>query len=142
MTDQQETIKDLIDNIISFIASPQSDTALEQIIDDLIKDLEEENKSILNKGTDIMWTNTINTLKDTKPTFITIDEGEENRQSLYSIYSHNQDDEDLIIFLTTIHLRLPLISQPQLLERHHIITPTHQGDSTQWSLLFLCPLTI
>ena len=102
MTDQQETIKDMIDNIISLIASPQSDTVLEQIIDNLIKDLEEENKSILNKGTDIMWTNTINTLKETKPTFITIDEGEENRKSLYSIYSNNQDDEDLIIFLTTM----------------------------------------
>ena len=52
MADQQETIKDMIDNIISLIASPQSDTVLEQIIDNLIKDLEEENKSILNKGTD------------------------------------------------------------------------------------------
>ena len=49
-----------------------------------------------------MWTNTVNNLKDTKPTFITIDEGEENRQSLYSIYSNNQDDEDLIIFLATM----------------------------------------
>ena len=51
-----------------------------------------------------MWTNTINTLKETKPTFITIDEGEENRKSLYSIYSNNQDDEDLIIFLTTMEI--------------------------------------
>tara|TARA_R110000851_G_C12865536_1_gene544442 strand:+ start:561 stop:710 length:150 start_codon:yes stop_codon:yes gene_type:complete len=49
MTDQQETIKDMIDNISSFIASPQSDAVLKQIIDDLIKDLEEENKLILNK---------------------------------------------------------------------------------------------
>ena len=49
-----------------------------------------------------MWTNTVNNLRETKPTFITIDEGAKIRQSLYSIYSNNQDDEDLIIFLTTM----------------------------------------
>lgn len=49
-----------------------------------------------------MWTNTVNNLKDTKPTFITINGEERKRTTLQSIYSQHHDDEDLIIFLATM----------------------------------------
>jgi len=46
MTDQQETIKEIIDDVSSFIASPQSEDVLKQVIENLIKDLKEELKSV------------------------------------------------------------------------------------------------
>jgi ABC-type hemin transport system substrate-binding protein len=42
----QDTIKDLIDDVSSFIASPQNDQVLKQVIEDLIKDLQDEVKNV------------------------------------------------------------------------------------------------
>jgi hypothetical protein len=49
-----------------------------------------------------MWTNTPQMLPDLKPTFITIDGEERKRTTLETIYIEHHDDEDLIIFLTTM----------------------------------------
>ena len=42
----QDTIKDLIDDVSSFIASPQNDQVLKQVIEGLIKDLQDELKNV------------------------------------------------------------------------------------------------
>ena len=47
--DQQENIKDLIDDVSSFISSPQSDKVLRQVIESLIKDLQEELKNVTDQ---------------------------------------------------------------------------------------------
>ena len=40
----QDSIKNVIDDVSSFINSPQSDTDLKQVIENLIKDLQDELK--------------------------------------------------------------------------------------------------
>jgi len=42
----QDTIKDLIDNVSSFISSPQNDQVLKQVVEGLIKDLQDELKNV------------------------------------------------------------------------------------------------
>jgi hypothetical protein len=53
MTDQQkldqDTIKDLIDDVSSFISSPQNDQVLRQVVETLIKDLQDELKNVTDQ---------------------------------------------------------------------------------------------
>ena len=42
----QDTIKDFIDDVSSFIASPRNDQVLKQVIEGLIKDLQNELKNV------------------------------------------------------------------------------------------------
>ena len=45
----QDSIKDVIDDVSSFINSPQSDTDLKQVIENLIKDLQDELKNVTDQ---------------------------------------------------------------------------------------------
>lgn len=58
----QDLIKEIIDDVSSFIASPQNDQVLKQIIEGLIKDLQDELKNVTaeNKWYNIKVTNTTN----------------------------------------------------------------------------------
>jgi hypothetical protein len=53
MTDQQkldqDTIKDLIDDVSSFISSPQNDQVLRQVVETLIKGLQDELKNVTDQ---------------------------------------------------------------------------------------------
>ena len=53
MTDQQkldqDTIKDLIDDVSSFISSPQNDQVLKQVVETLIKGLQDELKNVTDQ---------------------------------------------------------------------------------------------
>jgi len=42
----QDSIKDVIDDVSSFIDSPQTDNELKQVIENLIKDLQDELKNV------------------------------------------------------------------------------------------------
>ena len=42
----QDLVKEIIDDVSSFIASPQNDQVLKQVIEGLIKDLQNELKNV------------------------------------------------------------------------------------------------
>jgi hypothetical protein len=46
----QDTIKDFIDDVSSFIASPRNDQVLKQVIEGLIKDLQDELKNVTTQS--------------------------------------------------------------------------------------------
>lgn len=46
----QDLIKEIIDDVSSFIASPQNDQVLKQVIEGLIKDLQDELKNVTQQS--------------------------------------------------------------------------------------------